>query len=74
MVFETNVVALVDTDFLVNARELMKDRKKAFELYEWGLKCLQSGEHLQLVEQLLGELINEVFALKVQLNGRINDL
>ncbi|MGX8842139.1 hypothetical protein ACWWKA_33500, partial [Klebsiella quasipneumoniae] len=26
-----------------------------------------------LIEQLLGELINEVFALQVQLHGRQND-
>jgi hypothetical protein len=64
MVYPTNVVALVESDFLANARELMKDREKAFSLYEWSLKCLHTGEHKDLIEQLLGELINEVFACK----------
>ncbi|EIY4901187.1 hypothetical protein ACU4M6_005600 [Raoultella ornithinolytica] len=73
MAYPTNVVALVESDFLANARELMKDREKAFSLYEWSLKCLHTGEHKDLIEQLLGELINEVFALQVQLHGRQND-
>ncbi|WBM72965.1 hypothetical protein OH773_22235 (plasmid) [Buttiauxella sp. WJP83] len=73
MVYPTNVVALVESDFLAKVREMMKDREKAFGLYEWTLKCLHTGEHKDLVEQLLGELINEVFALKVQLDGRQNE-
>ena len=52
---------------------MMKDRDKAFNLYEWAIKCLHLGEHRELVEQLLGELINEVFALNVQLHGRENN-
>ncbi|HHM0864690.1 TPA: hypothetical protein ACRGDE_005796, partial [Klebsiella pneumoniae] len=28
MAYPTNVVALVESDFLANARELMKDREK----------------------------------------------
>ena len=55
MAYPTNVVALVESDFLANARELMKDREKAFSLYEWSLKCLHTGEHKDLIEQLLGE-------------------
>ncbi|KWW08279.1 hypothetical protein [Escherichia fergusonii] len=70
MVYQTNVVALVESDFLAQAREMLKDRERAFNLYEWALKCLHLGEHKELVEQLLGELINEVFALNVQLHGR----
>ncbi|MZT10977.1 hypothetical protein GT714_24660 [Citrobacter amalonaticus] len=73
MVYPTNVVALVESDFLVKARDMMKDRYKAFSLYEWALKCLHTGEHRELVEQLMGELINEVFALNVQLHGRENN-
>ncbi len=42
----------------------MKDREKAFSLYEWSLKCLHTGEHKDLIEQLLGELINEVLLCK----------
>jgi len=34
MVYPTNVVALVESDFLANARELMKDREKAFGFVE----------------------------------------
>lgn len=64
MAYPTNVVALVESDFLANARELMKDREKAFSLYEWSLKCLHTGEHKDLIEQLLGELINEVLLCK----------
>lgn len=70
MVHPTNVVALVETDFLAKARHMLKDRDKAFSLYEWALACLNAGEHRDLVEQLLGELINEVFALNTQLKGR----
>ena len=73
MVYPTNVVARVESDFLTKVRDMMKDRDKAFSLYEWSLKCLHSGEHKELVEQLLGELINEVFALNVQLHGRENN-
>lgn len=53
MVYPTNVVALVESDFLATVRDMMKDRDKAFSLYEWSLKCLHSGEHKELVEQLL---------------------
>ncbi|MGF3094407.1 hypothetical protein [Cronobacter sakazakii] len=73
MAYPTNVVALVESDFLAKARDMMKDREKAFSLYEWSLKCLHTGEHRELLEQLLGELINEVFALNVQLHGRDNN-
>ncbi|EJH4505365.1 hypothetical protein ACI49R_004310 [Cronobacter sakazakii] len=73
MAYPTNVVALVESDFLAKARDMMKDREKAFSLYEWSLKCLYAGEHRELLEQLLGELINEVFALNVQLHGRDNN-
>ncbi|HGU1645820.1 TPA: hypothetical protein ACM7BS_004399 [Escherichia coli] len=73
MSYPTNVVALVESDFLAQAREMMKDRERAFNLYEWAIKCLHLGEHRELVEQLLGELINEVFALNVQLHGRENN-
>ncbi|AXW99302.2 hypothetical protein E7W39_00565 [Cronobacter sakazakii] len=73
MAYPTNVVALVESDFLAKARDMMKDREKAFSLYEWSLKCLHAGEHRELLEQLLGELINEVFALNVQLHGRDNN-
>ncbi|EIN4587946.1 hypothetical protein LPG06_004457, partial [Salmonella enterica subsp. enterica serovar Anatum] len=51
-------------------RDMMKDREQAFNLYEWAIKCLRTGENKEFVEQLLGELINEVFALNTQLNGR----
>ena len=73
MSYPTNVVALVESDFLAQAREMMKDREQAFNWYEWAIKCLHLGEHRELVEQLLGELINEVFALNVQLHGRENN-
>lgn len=66
----TNVVALIDTEFLANARQLMNSRDKAFTLYEWALTAIRQGQHTNEVEQLIGELINEVFALNVQLNGR----
>ncbi|ECY2996715.1 hypothetical protein AT964_20995 [Salmonella enterica subsp. enterica serovar Muenchen] len=70
MVYPTNIVALVESDFLVKTRDMMKDREQAFNLYEWAIKCLRTGENKEFVEQLLGELINEVFALNTQLNGR----
>lgn len=70
MAFETNVVALIEDDFLKTARSLMSDRQKAFGLYEWALKSMREGQHTHNVEQLFGELINEVFALNTQLNGR----
>lgn len=72
MVRQTNVVALVESDFLVKAREMMSDRDKAFALYEWSIECLRRGEHRELVEQLIGELINERFALKKMLDARTN--
>ncbi|EJK2532713.1 hypothetical protein NK679_004332 [Salmonella enterica subsp. enterica serovar Hayindogo] len=55
---------------MVKTRDMMKDREQAFNLYEWAIKCLRTGENKEFVEQLLGELINEVFALNTQLNGR----
>ncbi|ENO7467535.1 hypothetical protein ACOB7R_003761 [Enterobacter hormaechei] len=73
MVYPTNVVALVESDFLAKAREMMKTREQAFSLYEWAMKCLHAGEHKDLIEQLLGELVNEVFALNTQLHGRQNN-
>ncbi len=36
MAYPTNVVALVESDFLANARELMKDREKASPFGVWG--------------------------------------
>lgn len=37
MAHPTNVVALIDTDFLANARQLLKNRDQSFTLYEWAL-------------------------------------
>ena len=76
MVYPTNVVALVESDFLAKVRDMMKDRDKAFSLYEWSLKCLHSGEHKELVEQLVDSDLTartRVFALNVQLHGRENN-
>lgn len=70
MAHPTNVVALIETDFLANARQLLKNREQSFTLYEWALKAIRGGQHTNEVEQLIGELINEVHALSVQLNGR----
>lgn len=70
MAHPTNVVALIDTDFLANARQLLKSRDQSFTLYEWALKAIRGGLHTSEVEQLIGELINEVHAMSVQLNGR----
>ncbi|MEG5552131.1 hypothetical protein UXO11_21355 [Enterobacter wuhouensis] len=70
MVYPTNVVALIETDFLAHSRMALKNRDKSFMLYEWALKAIRGGQHTNEVEQLIGELINEVHALSVQLNGR----
>ncbi|EPH6764596.1 MULTISPECIES: hypothetical protein [Cronobacter] len=70
MAHPTNVVALIDTDFLANARQLLKSRDQSFTLYEWALKAIRGGQHTNEVEQLIGELINEVHGLNVQLYGR----
>ena len=70
MAYPTNVVALVESDFLANARELMKDREKAFSLYEWSLKCKKTGKHKNQMEQLHGELINHELDLQIQLHDR----
>ncbi|EPL8294443.1 hypothetical protein ACNI2I_20465 [Enterobacter hormaechei] len=70
MAHPTNVVALIDTDFLANARQLLKSRDQSFTLYEWALKAIRGGQHTNEVEQLIGELINEVHGLNVQLHGR----
>ncbi|WP_411512152.1 hypothetical protein QM042_02240 [Escherichia coli] len=51
-------------------RDIVVHCTGTFSLYEGSPKCLHSGGHKELVEQLLGELINEVFALNVQLHGR----
>jgi len=65
MAHPTNVVALIDTDFLANARQLLKSRDQSFTLY-----AIRGGQHTNEVEQLIGELINEVHGLNVQLHGR----
>lgn len=73
MAHPTNIVALVENDFLTHARGLMKERENAFLLYQWAIDSLNEKVHLDEVGQLVGELINEVFALNVQLNGRENN-
>lgn len=49
MSYPTNVVALVESDFLAQAREMMKDREQAFNLYEWAIKCLHLGSIANLL-------------------------
>ncbi|EQB2657435.1 hypothetical protein ACYHXO_004614, partial [Salmonella enterica subsp. enterica serovar Eko] len=49
MVYPTNIVALVESDFLVKTRDMMKDREQAFNLYEWAIKCLRTGENKEFV-------------------------
>lgn len=65
MLYLINVVVFVESDFLVQVCEMMKDCEQVFNLYEWVIKCLYFGEYCEFVEQFLGELINEVFVLNV---------
>ncbi|HHT4259168.1 TPA: hypothetical protein ACTYZB_004835 [Klebsiella variicola] len=70
MTYETNIVALAENDFLDNTRKLMGKRDTAFSLYQWVIDSLREGKHLDEIGMLVGDLINENFALEVQLKGR----
>lgn len=70
MTYETNIVALVENDFLANTRKLMESRDQAFTLYQWVVDSLREGKHSDEIGMLVGDLINMNFALDVQLKGR----
>lgn len=71
MAYKTNIVALVENDFLANTRKLMEQRDTAFTLYQWVIDSLREGKHSDEIGMLLGDLINSNFALDVQLKGRV---
>ncbi|WP_049140225.1 hypothetical protein [Klebsiella variicola] len=66
----TNVVPQVETDFITTARDLMTDRSKAVSLFTWPSEAIVNNKHSDELIQLIGYLINENFALDVQLKGR----
>ncbi|HFP9309401.1 TPA: hypothetical protein ACJI3N_005250 [Raoultella planticola] len=68
----TNVVALVESDFLEQTRKLMKSRDTAQELHMWVAESLRGGKHVEEIVSLVGDLINENFSLEVQLKGRVD--
>lgn len=47
MTYETNIVALVENDFLANTRKLMENRDQAFTLYQWVVDSLREGKTLR---------------------------
>lgn len=70
MIYETNIVALAENEFLDNTRKLMEKRDTAFSLYQWVVDSLREGKHPEEIGMLVGDLINSNFALEVQLKGR----
>lgn len=67
---KTNVVAQIETPFLETVRKHMATRDGAFQLAEWAFQRIDSNTHPDELKQLLGELINETFAVKQQLETR----
>ncbi|MCJ8601051.1 hypothetical protein MWH03_00455 [Klebsiella pneumoniae] len=66
----TNIIAQVETPFLETVRKHMATRDGAFQLGEWAFQQIDAGTHPNEVKQLVGELINEAFAVKQQLARR----
>ncbi|HGY3147232.1 TPA: hypothetical protein ACNVU4_001269 [Morganella morganii] len=57
-----NVVAFVETPFTENVRAHLKGKMKSFELTEWAFQCIETSENKDNMRQLVGVLVNEVFA------------
>lgn len=70
MALETNVVPQVETEFLATVRQKMASREGASEMFVWATQAATDPELRGYLTEFLGELINENFALQVQLNGR----
>jgi len=68
----TNIIPQIETEFLATVRDHMSDRNKAASLFTWASEAISNGAHGKDVVSLIAELINENFALSVQLNGRAN--
>lgn len=66
----TNIIAQVETPFLETVRKHMATRDGAFQLGEWAFQQIDASAHPAEVKQLVGELINEAFALRQQLSQR----
>lgn len=64
-----NVVAFIETEFTEHVRERLNDKAKSFELAEWAFRCIETGEHKDNMRQMVGVLINEVFAQRNMLDG-----
>ncbi|MCU6236699.1 hypothetical protein KWH75_06410 [Morganella morganii] len=68
-----NVVAFVETPFTENVRDRLQDKMKSFELAEWAFQCIETGENKDNMRQLVGVLVNEVFAQRkmIEVMGRL---
>lgn len=60
----TNVIALIDTDFLSRIDSNLETRDGAYNFYNW---MIQKGiKSEQMTSECIGHLINEVFRLRSQ--------
>lgn len=62
MTTPVNVVAFVETEFTEMVRRRLESKDQSFELAEWAFRCIEASEHKDNMRQMVGVLINEVFA------------